>query len=352
MYFVQQLSLLLALAFQSIHAAPSGPNTPKRQESTLPLPVQPVFQFPLGASPEALAFRPNGKLLVNLLAPEASTYQLDVVEGCAKNVATIPNITSLYGIAQTQTDQFYVAGGRINLRESTREIGSFAVWHLDLTLFDETGEVGVEKISSFPKATLNGMWTLDADAGLILATDSTNGVIYRLDVNTGENEIVIDDPVLKVPVNATVSLGPNGIEVRDGYLYATNTGAGTFSRIPIDSEGIQTGPGEVLARNANGAPGGDDWTFDDAGNAFVGENPNSWVSLIREGSSKPEIITASSGDTVLRGPTCARFGVSEEDVARGRLYVGDNGGIAQYRSGNFTRGGGVYYIDTAGLGSS
>lgn len=315
----------------------------------MPLEVMPVFQFPLGSSPEALAFRPNGKLLVNLLAPDASTYQIDVQEGCAKKVTTISGINALYGIAETQPDQFYVAGGRINLRESTREIGSFAVWLLNMTSFDEAGAPQVSKISDFPKATINGMWTLDADAGLILATDSTNGVIYRLDVNTGENEITIDDPVLKIPDGAAVALGPNGIETRDGYLYATNLAAGTFVRVPIDAQGVQTGPGEVVARNPDGVVGGDDWVFDAAGNAFVGENPNSWVSLIRNGSDTPKIITANATDSVLKGPTSLRFGVSEGDMAKGRLYIGDNGGIAQYRSGNFTQGGGVYYVDVADL---
>lgn len=338
----------LVLAACTVAAIPTTQRQSRRDDG-LPLPVGEVFRFPLGGSPEALAFRPNGKLLVNLLAPEASTYQIDVEEGCAKRVTTIPGINALYGIAETQPDHFFVAGGRINLRESTREIDSFAVWLLDLTSFDETGEAVVSKVSNFPKATLNGMWTLDAEAGLILATDSTNGVIYRLDVNTGDNEIVIDDPVLKIPANAAVSLGPNGIEVRDGYLYATNTAAGTFNRIPIDAKGVQTGPGEVLARNPGGILGGDDWVFDAEGNAFVGGNPNRWLSVIRPGSSTPEIITANTTDSVLKGPTSARFGVSESDVSEGRLYLGDNGGIAQYRSGNFTQGGGVYYIDTVGL---
>lgn len=341
-------SIFQALLAVTVSALPTNHGLLDRQTTPL-LPATPVFQFPLGSSPEALAFRPNGKLLVNLLAPDASTYQVDVAEGCAKKVTTVEGINALYGIAEIEPDQFYVAGGRINLRESTREIGSFSVYHLNLTSFDNTGSVIAEKVSSFPKATLNGIWTLDATAGLILATDSTNGVIYRLDVNTGENEIVIDDPVLKIPENATVSLGPNGIETRDGYLYVTNLAAGAFSRVPIDSTGVQTGPGVVLARNPGGAAGGDDWVFDAVGNAFVGENPNDWISLIRNGSDTPEIITASGEDAVLGGPTSLRFGVSEEDMKKGRLYVGDNGGIAQYRTGNFTHGGGVYFVDTAGL---
>lgn len=324
--------------------------TQSDRQADFPLPVTEVFRFPLGASPEALAFRSNGKLLVNLLAPEASIYQIDVASGCAQRVTTILNITSLYGLVEMQPDQFDVAGGRINLRESTREIGSFAVWHLNMSLFDDTGRSDTSKISDFPNATLNGMSASGVDAGLILATDSTNGVIYRLNVYTGENEIVIDDPVLKIPNNATVSLGPNGIDVRNGYLYATNTAAGTFNRVPIDPTGMQTAPGEVLARNAGRIPGGDEWSFDAEGNAWVGEKPNNWVSLIRKGSDMP-LIVIDTVDSVLKGPTSARFGVSEANLARGRLYLGDNGGIAQYRSGNFTQGGGVYYIDTAGLRS-
>ena len=322
------------------------------RQAALPLPVTKIFQFPLGGYVEGLSFRSNGKLLGNLLAPEPSIYQFDVEEGCAKKVTTIPNITGLYGIAEAGQDQFYVAGGRFNLTASTREIGSYAVWHVNLTCFDDGLEPEVTKISDFPRATVNGMWTLDAAAGLILATDSTNGVIYRLDVNTGENEITIDDPVLKIPANGTVSLGVNGIEVRDGYLYFTNTGAGTFGRIPMDSQGVQTGPGEVLAQNPEGMPGGDDWTFDANGNAFVAENPSNWVSLIRAGSSTPEIIAGGPNSTDLLSPTVAKFGVSAKDVARGSLYVGNSGGLAQYRSGHFTVGGGLYRIDTAVLGLS
>ena len=65
------------------------------------LPVTQIFQFPLGGYVEALTFRPNGKLLGNLLAPEASIYQFDVLERCARKVTTVPNINGLYGITET-----------------------------------------------------------------------------------------------------------------------------------------------------------------------------------------------------------------------------------------------------------
>jgi sugar lactone lactonase YvrE len=311
------------------------------------LPVDEVFKFPAGTYIEGLAFRPNGKLLGTLLAPEASVYQFDVVDGCAKKVITIPNINGLYGITETKPDQFYIAGGNLSLRASTRQAGSFGIWHLDMTSFERTGKVVPKEVSHFANATLNGLWTFDASRGIILATDSTNGVVYRVDLKTGKNSITIDDPLLKPPVNASTFPSPNGIAVRDGYIYFTNTGAGTFGRVPINAEGVQTGPAEVLAITAGGNPGGDDWTFDKAGNVFVAENPNNWLSVLPKGSDRPVIIAGGPNSTALLGPNTARFGVSQYDKRRGSLYIGTSGGLAQYRSGNLTNGGGVFRVDTA-----
>ena len=211
------------------------------------LPVHEIFQFLPGGYIEGLAFRPNGKLLATMLAPYANIYQFDVQDSCVRKVTSIPGISGLYGITETTPDQFYVAGGRLSLRNSTREAGSFGVWHVNMTGYETKGVPEVELISSFANATLNGLWTLDAEKDIILATDTTNGLVYRVDVKTGTNTISIDDPLLKPPVNASTYPSPNGIAVRDGYLYFTNTGAGTFGRVPIDADGFQSGPAEVLA---------------------------------------------------------------------------------------------------------
>ena len=314
------------------------------------LPVVPIFQFPRGSYIEGLAFRPNGKLLGNLLAPEASVYQFDVKEFSARKVTTIANITGLYGITETTPDQFYVAGGDFNLEASTRAEGTFKIWHVNMTSFDEIGEPTVTKVTDFTNATPNGLWTLDAAQGIILAADAQHGLVYRVDVNTGVNEVSADDPLLKPPANASTYPSPNGIAVRDGYLYFTNTGAGTFGRLPINESGFQTGPAEVVAQTAGGNPGGDDWTFDDAGNVFIAENPNNWLSLLRNGSETPEIIAGGPNSTELLGPNTARFGVSKLDRRHRSLYIGTSGGLSQYRSGNFTNGGGVYRVDTRPLG--
>lgn len=314
------------------------------------LPVHELYQFIPGGYIEGLAFRPNGKLLATMLAPEPNIYQVDVQEECIKKVTTIPGINGLYGITETTPDQFYVAGGRLSLLKSTREFGSFKIWHVNMTSYEKTGAPEVTAVSSFANATLNGLWTLDAERGIILATDTTNGFVYRVDTNTGANVISISDPLLKPPANASTYPSPNGIAVRDGYLYFTNTGAGTFGRVPINRNGYQTGPAEVLAVLAGGNPGGDDWTFDKEGNVFIAGNPNNYLLLLRKGNSEPEIIAGGVNSTALLGPNTARFGVSKRDRTRGSLYIGTSGGLAQYRSGNLTNGGGVYRVDTAELG--
>ncbi|KAL9617170.1 MAG: hypothetical protein Q9160_008024 [Pyrenula sp. 1 TL-2023] len=354
MHFIS-LTTVLSLALSALSSPAPYPLdlAPSSKTTSSPLPVTTVYQFEPGKWAEALEFRPCGQLVVNILSsPEI--YQIDPVAGTAVLVATNPNITAFYGIAQVAPDQFYFAGGNITLKTSTKPLGTYSVFHIDMSKFDASspGSANLEKVADFPLATLNGMFTLDAEKGLVLVGDATNGVIYTLNVYTGENAITIDDPLLKTPPNATTKLNVNGIVVRpkDSAVYFTNTAAGAYGKIPINLEdGKQTGPGVLLATNPE-KRGGDDLTLDAAGNAFVAEDPLDFVSLIRKDSSTPEIIAGGADDTeTIPGPTAAKFGTSKEDVERGGLYVTFNGGIAQYTSGNFTNGGGVLRLDTGSL---
>ena len=307
-------------------------------------PITKIYQFEPGDWVESLAFRPNGQLLVNLLS-SPDVYQIDTGSGSMTHVTSIPEFSGLYGLTEAAPDQFYIAGGRFILSNSTHYHGSYSVWHLDMTTFD-TESATTSKVAEFPLAGLNGLTTLDADRGLILVADTDGGYVYTLNVYTGTSSITVDDAVLKTPPTATIKLNVNGINVRHGDLYFTNTAAGTFGRVPIDSEGVQTGPGVVLARTPEGN-GGDDWTFDDEGNAYVADDPYNWVNLIRKGSIVTEIIAGGPNSTAILGPTAAKFGPSALDRSRQSLYVSTSGGIGQYQTGKFTVGGGIYRIDMA-----
>lgn len=98
---LKQLFLVATAILPSLaHHAP--PNPPY-----LPLPVTPLLHFPQGSWPETLAFRPNGNLLVNLLASEPSIHQVDIAARCSEKVTTISDITA---IAQTPPDQILRRG--------------------------------------------------------------------------------------------------------------------------------------------------------------------------------------------------------------------------------------------------
>ena len=345
--FAIHLISTLALAL-GIFATPLDLSVTSKTSSSS-LPITTVHQFSLGTWVEGLDFRSNGKLLVNVLT-SPDMYQIDTTTGQTQHVTTITNATGLYGITEVSLDQFYVASGKLSLLAGTTNIGSWAIHHVDMSLFDKLGRPKyVNKITSFPTAKINGLTTLDPIRGLILACDDRNGVVYRVNVYTGENVIVADDPLMKPVANSTVKNGINGIKIRDGFLYFTNTGAGTFSKVPIDRNGKQTGPGVIIAQNPE-KQGGDDWTFDANGNAYIGDNPNNWVNLVRAGSSTTEIIAGGPNSTSVMGPTALEFGPSAQDKKRGSVYVTYQGGIAQYSTGQYTQGGGVLRIDTSSLG--
>lgn len=318
-----------------------------------PLPVTTIHQFALGTWAESLAFRPDGHILVNILS-SPDIYSVDPVSGKSMLVVSNPHITSFYGITQVEPDQFYVCGGNYSFETGVKQLGSYSVFHIDLDSFDASkpGSAVLEKVADFPLATLNGMTTLSTKKGLVLVADSTNGRIWKLNVNTGENSVAIQDPLLDIPANATTQLGVNGIEVRGSYVYFTNTGAGTFGKIPISATtGEQVGPGILLAQNPEGR-GGDDFTIDGDGVAFVAENPNNWISIVEPGNSEPKRIAGGPNDSItIPGPTAAKFGPSSYDEKNKSLYVTFHGGIEQYSTGNFTIAGGVLRIDTARLQS-
>jgi hypothetical protein len=163
------------------------------------------------------------------------------------------------------------------------------------------------------------MTTLSASAGLVLIADSLNGVVYRLNVNTGAYSIVIDDARMKYLPGSITNLGINGVKIRDGYLYWTNTGNPIFSRIPISSTGTPTGASQNVANVNNG----DDFAFRRDGTAWVAQNQTESLSVIKNG--KTTLVAGDPTSTILAGVTAGQFGRTA--ATRNILYVTTNGGM-------------------------
>ncbi|KAG6045747.1 hypothetical protein E4U39_001983 [Claviceps sp. Clav50 group G5] len=222
-----------------------------------PAPVLPdrlIHQFPPGIWIENLAVRSNGNLLLTTLTPNASVYE--VVNPSSENPSTelrftTTSIDSFFGIAELQPDIFAVLGG--NHTSTAGKKGEWGVW---LANFTGTG-TGNDKSNSatiaieprlavrLPEAVLlNGASAVPGKPHLVMAADSAQGLVYRINVDTGKVDITQNlDKMKPMPHtdkgnNSTRnSIGINGVRVRNKHLYFTNSATHGFYRVQVRSDG-------------------------------------------------------------------------------------------------------------------
>ena len=190
----------------------------------------------------------------------------------------------------------------------------------------------VHQITSFPEAGfLNGMAALDSTT--VLIADSFLGGIWSLNIQTGSKKLLFTDDSLNG--TATIATGVNGIRVRPGLLYFTNSAKGTFNRIPMNQKtGQKVGKVHTIA---SGLVGPDDSEIDDAaGIAYVCNGAVDEILRVSlQGGEKHVVIT-------IPGPTSVRWASHHAGKV---AYVSDVGGLAQYVAHNVTLGGAIYRLD-------
>jgi sugar lactone lactonase YvrE len=184
------------------------------------------------------------------------------------------------------------------------------------------------------------MTTLD-ESGNVLIADSVAGVVWRLDTNSGNHQIAIDDPLMK-PAAGPIPLGINGVNIRNGTLYFTNSFALTFNRVAIQSNGTAAGAAAVVVQNGPG----DDFAFDAAGTAFVAQNANNTLQKITP-DGVATVVAGNLNSTELAGPTAVRLGRTSADGST--LYITTTGGLAGPINGTFIEGGKVVAVDLCTL---
>ena len=330
------LTLLLRSALVSTAAIPHSATS-----------IRNVWEFPNETWVENIAARLNGQLLVTFISSPV-VYQVDPFG--AKTPALVhefPESLAALGIAEIQHDIFAVISGNWSDKTFSGTTGSFSVWKVDVRSF-ESGVDGriispatVTKISDFPEGVfLNGLTLLDKNMGTILIADSGAGVVLKVNTNSGEHEVIIDDPLMKPKPGVFPVLGVNGIHIHDGFLYFTNTFENTFNKVPIHPDGAAIGPAMTVSHDGPG----DDFAIDAAGNAYVTQGAeNTVVEITAEGGGFT--IVGNLNSTVIAGSTAAQFGRTLLD--RNVLYVTTNGGIAGPVDGYIIDGGKVVAI---GLG--
>ena len=301
------LSLLSATAlFVSVHAQSYS--------------LQQAFQFDNAFSGvgyvniENIALREsNGQFLLNTVTG-AIEAQFNPQSSSAELIVNLTNAVgngvpgSLTGIAESYPEVFTVAAGNFQFGPQVAGgvagiPGTFSVWSIDL----RGHEAKTSLITTIPEAGfLNGVTTIqNGHPDYVLVADSLNGLVYRINVKTGEYKSTIASP-LWLP-NPGIQIGINGIHVQQGYLFWTNSAQATFGAVTIDLHTAEaTGPVTVFANAPNGTAF-DDFTFKPStGDIFLATPPNAISMIPPEG--QPIIVAGGGDDMTLASPTACAFG--------------------------------------------
>ncbi len=268
------------------------------------VPVHEVTRFKPGEFPEGLIDDGEGGLLLTMLFDNKI---LSVTpDGQISTYATLPFTSD----PATQQGAMCLAkdkGGAIYLTVHSKTPEEHGLWRLGAD--GVANPVGIMPQSSIP----NG---LDVDdKGRVYIADSS-GAVWQWRPGDAEAAPWVDSGLVQRRPFIGNLPGPNGLKVKDNYVYVAVSDTSAFVRIPIRKNG-RPGEAELIA---NGAPG-DDFAIDADGAAYLTTHPfNSVIKVTREGV---EEVVADAEDGVI-GPTSAALLETPDGTA---LYVVTDGGL-------------------------
>jgi len=281
---------------------------------TYPLPSNIIYEFPEDTWVENLAVRHNGQIVVTENT-RPRIYQVDpFMSQKAILLHEFPETPSILGIVETSPDVFHVCSANFS-SETFQGFGGAYIFRLDMRRFhpDRPGSVGVSKIATIPQAqALNGLTFLGWNSILLLVSDFDLGVVFSVDIDTGESQIAINSTYSR-----STGFGVNGLKVRHDVLYFTNSQQQTLVKVAINARGEAIGDYTV---SAHGGFAPDDFAIDVQGNFYVAEYLQSKDGLV----FVPRGGGAATYIAEIRGPTACAFGRTASD--RDILYVSTSGG--------------------------
>lgn len=165
-----------------------------------------VYQFSNNKSfIDNIAFRPDGTLLLTRV-DVTEIWSIDVQTGTGSLVYDFSRestkISSCFGIfTEIDHDVFTVVAGDFDVNNFSPTPGSFSVWELDFSVYHQdddfifdwrpkqTPPPAVTRVVDLPEAKALGASTLftSRKSWYLLISDSPEGVIWRLDLETGES---------------------------------------------------------------------------------------------------------------------------------------------------------------------
>ncbi|KAF2762202.1 hypothetical protein EJ05DRAFT_473120 [Pseudovirgaria hyperparasitica] len=331
------MMLSYSVAAGLIASAVAVPLSPDHHSGRL----ETIYQFPNHTWLESIAVRNNENILTGANINLKGLYNIDpsLPQESKARLIYQSDRSSTFGITELGSDIFAFTVGDFNFTDVTSTPGTWDVYLADLRNFNtRTGQgAKIERAAHVhDAAVLNGLATLDAGRGIILASDSLKGVIWKIDTKSGAAEIFLDDPALKpVQDGTSLLLGINGLKVQNTDIYFTNSFQQLYGRVKLDRKGEIVGEVEILAQGFFA----DDLDVDAHGDAYIGTNiGNSIIQVTPDGRER--VVVGAQNSTEVYGPTS----VAISDHNPGALYIATSGGFAA-PLGEFIEGGKVLSYD-------
>lgn len=284
---------------------------------------------------EDIAIRPNGDILVTQFAPTPgiftirepwlpnSTLQKILGTHDVHNISNIVQLNDYWG----EEKYLFIGGDAAGLGAFC--IGSYSAWILTL---GRTGKK-VERVSDLGPDTygLAGLATIPSDPYIVLIADSHAGSVGRLDIDTGVyDSVALLVPEMAPPYDPNIRAGVNGIQVRYGHLYFSNSKARSIYRVPITPDGRQAeilSKAKLVADLSGTTSFVDDFVFDRNGNIYAAADGSIVFVNVKTGKSR---VVLESREGIV-GATSVAWGRGEMD--ENTLYFTTSGGMGDPSEG-------------------
>jgi hypothetical protein len=149
--------------------------------------------------------------------------------------------TGFTGITEVQPDFFAIFSGNFSITAGGLGFGSWGVWTFD---FRDRGTL--PPIATFVRQVPESQFFLGAsrfDDNNILFSDGGQGLLYKMNLQTGAYNIVSQDPSMNK--NGGLA-GIHGVNYLPPYIYYSNTFGGGYWRLLVSPTGVAIGlPTEV-----------------------------------------------------------------------------------------------------------
>lgn len=267
---------------------------------------------------ENLIVRPNGQILATRIdVPELWTIDPSS-PNTGSRLHTIPNAKSLLGIVSLSNDIYAIVAGNFSIPNVKPTKGSFGIWQVDLQ-DTTTTHPPAKQIVHIPEAEfLDGLIQFNND--LLLVTDATKGVIWRVDIHTGAYSTALSHPLMRPEPGQAVPVGVNGVKVHDGHVYFSSTTQEILARVPVaEHDASPTGEVEVVG---GGIVVDDFWILGD-GSVYVATNTGNSVLKMSPGGSVRK-VAGNAFRLEVAGSTAV---VAAKDADGDVLYVTTAGGL-------------------------